>query len=88
MTRIIAAMSHNPSLLILDEPTNNLDLEMRESLIASVNDYQGAVILITHDRHFLNMVANSIYVIENGSLTQYTGDVSQYEKTVLTNRKG
>jgi len=77
-----------PNLLILDEPTNNLDLEMRESLISSINDYQGAVILITHDRHFLNMVANSIYVIENGSLTQYTGDVSQYEKTVLINRKG
>lgn len=76
-----------PNLLILDEPTNNLDIEMRESLISAINDYNGAVILITHDRHFLNRVVNSIYVINGGQLTHYTGDVSQYERAVLANRK-
>lgn len=76
-----------PNMLILDEPTNNLDLEMRESLISAINDYNGAVILITHDRHFLNRVVNSIYVISDGQLTHYTGDVSQYERTVLSSRK-
>lgn len=75
-----------PNLLVLDEPTNNLDLEMRESLISAINDYAGAVILITHDRHFLNRVVNSIYVVNDGDLTHYTGDVSQYERAVLSKR--
>lgn len=75
-----------PNLLILDEPTNNLDLEMRESLISALSDYAGAVVLITHDRHFLNRVVNSIYVVNDGGLTYYTGDVSQYESAILSKR--
>jgi ATP-binding cassette subfamily F protein 3 len=69
-----------PNLLILDEPTNHLDIEMRESLISSLTSYKGAIILITHDRHFLNRVANSILVVANGSIEQYNGDVEQYER--------
>lgn len=69
-----------PNLLILDEPTNHLDLEMRESLICTLTSYKGAVILITHDRHFLNRVANSIFVVNNGSVEQFNGDIDQYER--------
>ncbi len=69
-----------PNLLILDEPTNHLDLEMRESLIETLTSYKGAVILITHDRHFLNRVADSIFIVNNGSIEQFNGDVTQYEK--------
>lgn len=76
----------SPNLLILDEPTNNLDLEMRESLISALSDYVGAVVLITHDRHFLNRVVNSIYIVNDGGLTYYTGDVNQYESAILSKR--
>jgi ATP-binding cassette subfamily F protein 3 len=69
-----------PNLLILDEPTNHLDIEMRESLISSLASFKGAIILITHDRNFLNRVANSIFVVASGSVEQYNGDVDQYER--------
>jgi ATP-binding cassette subfamily F protein 3 len=76
-----------PNLLILDEPTNHLDIEMRESLISTLTSYKGAVILITHDRNFLNRVANSIFVVANGSVKQFDGDVNQYEKAVQLERQ-
>jgi ATP-binding cassette subfamily F protein 3 len=76
-----------PNLLILDEPTNHLDIEMRESLISTLTSYKGAVILITHDRNFLNRVANSIFVVANGSVTQFNGDVDQYEKATQSERQ-
>ncbi|MDR1236284.1 MAG: ATP-binding cassette domain-containing protein [Holosporaceae bacterium] len=76
-----------PNFLILDEPTNHLDIEMRESLISSVTSFKGAVILITHDRHFLNRIANSIFVVADGSVTQFNGDVDQYERAIQSGRK-
>jgi ATP-binding cassette subfamily F protein 3 len=76
-----------PNLLILDEPTNHLDLEMRESLISTLTSYRGAVLLITHDRHFLNRVANTIFVVAGGSVSQFSGDVSQYEKAAQAGRR-
>jgi ATP-binding cassette subfamily F protein 3 len=76
-----------PNLLILDEPTNHLDIEMRESLISSLASYRGAVILITHDRNFLNQVADSIFVVADGSVTQFNGDVDQYERTTQQSRR-
>ncbi|MDR1361909.1 MAG: ATP-binding cassette domain-containing protein [Holosporaceae bacterium] len=76
-----------PNLLILDEPTNHLDMEMREALISSLASYGGAVILITHDRNFLNRIANSIFIVANGSVTQFNGDVDQYEKAIQSGRR-
>ena len=71
---------HAPNLLVLDEPTNHLDLEMRESLISTLTSYRGAVILITHDRHFLNRIANTIFIVKNGAIQQFNGDLMQYEQ--------
>lgn len=76
-----------PNLLILDEPTNHLDIEMRESLISTLTSYRGAVILITHDCNFLNRVANSILIVANGSVRQFSGDVDQYERAILIERQ-
>lgn len=76
-----------PNLLILDEPTNHLDLEMRESLICTLTSYKGAVILITHDGYFLNRVANSIFVVSNGTVEQFNGDVAQYERNIQAGRR-
>ncbi|MDR0677605.1 MAG: ATP-binding cassette domain-containing protein [Holosporaceae bacterium] len=72
----------SPNLLILDEPTNHLDIEMRESLISTLTSYKGAVILITHDRNFLTRTANAIFVVSNGSVTQFNGDIDQYEQSI------
>lgn len=68
-----------PNLLILDEPTNHLDIEMRESLINSLTAYQGAVVLITHDENLLNRVADTIYVVDNGTITTFSDDLKHYE---------
>lgn len=76
-----------PKLLILDEPTNHLDMEMRESLICTLSAYKGAVVLITHDRHFLNRTANTIFIVNKGTVEQFNGDVSQYENSIKAARK-
>lgn len=76
--------SNSPNLLILDEPTNHLDLEMRESLINTINMYQGAVVVISHDKSFLTRIANSIYLLKDQCLSLFDGDVSNYENLVLT----
>lgn len=83
---VFAGLTINaPNILILDEPTNHLDLEMRESLISTLTDYSGTIILITHDRHFLNRVANSILVVDKGKITSFNGDLSDYENRVTRN---
>lgn len=76
-----------PNLLILDEPTNHLDLEMRESLISTLTEYRGAVLVISHDRHFLNRVANSILIVKNHKIEHYNGDLRQYENEAVQSRK-
>jgi len=76
----------NPNLLILDEPTNHLDMEMRESLIAALSVYKGAVVLITHDRYFLHHVADQLWIVKNGTITTYKGDVQEYERSLLEDR--
>ena len=76
--------ANNPSLLILDEPTNHLDMEMRESLITALNEYKGAIILITHDRHLLHNVADTLWIAKNGNITTFDGDIKKYEKSLLS----
>jgi len=76
----------NPNLLILDEPTNHLDLQMRESLINTLITYNGAVLVISHDRSFLNQVANTVYLVEDQKVSIFDGDMALYEKSVLDSR--
>lgn len=76
-----------PNLLILDEPTNHLDLEMRESLINTLTEYKGAVLIISHDRNFLNRIANSIIVVKNNTITHFNGDLAQYERESTDSRQ-
>lgn len=68
-----------PNLLILDEPTNHLDMEMRQSLMMSLNNYNGAVILITHDKYLLRGVADQIWLVNNKQLTKLDEDIEHYE---------
>ena len=81
---LFAAMSKNaPSLLILDEPTNHLDIEARDALITALNDYKGALILITHDLHLIELVADNLWLVKNGTCKEYHGDLEDYRRELL-----
>jgi ATP-binding cassette subfamily F protein 3 len=77
------ATFRGPHLLILDEPTNHLDIEAREALIEAVNEYEGAVVLVTHDRHLLDACAERLWLVANGTVRPYDGDIDQYRRDVL-----
>ncbi|MCF7969906.1 MAG: ATP-binding cassette domain-containing protein [Methylococcaceae bacterium] len=68
----------NPNLLLLDEPTNHLDLEMRHALSIALQDYQGAIIIVSHDRHMLRSVTDQLYLVANGSVAPFDGDLDDY----------
>lgn len=72
-----------PHLLILDEPTNHLDVDAREALVQALNDYDGAVILISHDRHMVELTADRLVLVENGAAVDYSGSIDDYIDFVL-----
>ena len=72
-----------PHLLILDEPTNHLDVDAREALVQALNDYDGAVILISHDRHMVELTADRLVLVENGAAKDYSGSIEDYIDFVL-----
>ena len=76
----------NPNLLLLDEPTNHLDLEMRHALGVALQDYQGALIVISHDRHLLRSVTDKFYLVANGKFQAFDGDLEDY-RTFLNEQK-
>ncbi len=77
------AAFHGPHLLILDEPTNHLDIEARAALIEALNDYPGAVLLVTHDRHLLDASVERLWRVADGTVKPYDGDLDQYRREVL-----
>jgi ATP-binding cassette subfamily F protein 3 len=72
-----------PQLLILDEPTNHLDIDSREALVHALNDYSGAVILVTHDRHLIEACADRLWLVANGTVEPFDGDIEDYRRQVL-----
>ena len=72
-----------PHLLILDEPTNHLDIDSRRALLDALNDYAGAVILITHDRSLMELVADQLWLAADGTVQPFEGDMDDYAKFVL-----
>jgi len=72
-----------PHLLILDEPTNHLDIDSRRALLDALNDYEGAVILITHDRSLMELVADRLWLAADGGITPFDGDMEDYARFVL-----
>jgi ATP-binding cassette subfamily F protein 3 len=82
----LVAMSA-PHMLILDEPTNHLDLDSRRALLDALNDYAGAVILITHDRSLMELVADRLWLVADGSVKPFEGDMDDYARFVLERAK-
>ena len=72
-----------PHLLILDEPTNHLDVDAREALVQALNSYSGAVILISHDRHMVELTADRLVLVDGGSAQDYAGSMEDYIDFVL-----
>jgi len=72
-----------PHLLILDEPTNHLDIESRRALLDALNDYEGAVILITHDRSLIELVSDRLWLVADGRIKPFQGDMDDYARFVL-----
>ncbi|HEX3916137.1 MAG TPA: ABC-F family ATP-binding cassette domain-containing protein [Caulobacteraceae bacterium] len=73
----------SPHLIILDEPTNHLDIDSRRALLDALNDYEGAVVLITHDRSLMEMVADTLWLTADGTVRPFDGDMEDYARFVL-----
>ncbi|KQV63958.1 ABC-F family ATP-binding cassette domain-containing protein [Rhizobium sp. Root1220] len=81
------AAFHAPNLLILDEPTNHLDIDSRRALIEALNDYEGAVILISHDRHLIEATVDRLWLVNKGTVTTFEGDMDEYRDIVVASGK-
>ena len=73
-----------PQLLILDEPTNHLDIDSRGELIEAINDYEGACILVSHDRRLLEATVDRLWLAANGTVRPFEGDLADYSRFVLS----
>ena len=80
------ATFHGPNMIILDEPTNHLDIDSRAALAEAINDFPGAVIMVSHDRYLIEACADRLWVVADGAVTPYDGDLDDYRRTVLTTR--
>ena len=76
-----------PNLLVLDEPTNHLDMETREALTMALSTYDGAVLLVSHDRHLLRAVTDELWLVHEGRKEVFEGDLDDYAKIVLDHRR-
>ena len=76
-----------PQLLLLDEPTNHLDLEMRQALVMALQDFGGAIILIAHDRFLLESCVDEFYLVANGKVSDFSGDIDDYQQWLNDDKK-
>jgi ATP-binding cassette subfamily F protein 3 len=86
---LFALVSHAaPHLLLLDEPTNHLDMESRQALIEALGAYQGAVILVSHDPHLVALIADRLWLVADGTVRPYDGDMESYRRLLADRRHG
>ncbi|OLF38814.1 ABC transporter ATP-binding protein [Psychrobacter sp. C 20.9] len=76
-----------PNVLVLDEPTNHLDLQMRQALTIALQGFQGAVVLVSHDRELIANVCDELYLVHDGRIDEFDGDISDYGKWLAEKRK-
>jgi len=77
-----------PHMLILDEPTNHLDVDAREALVQALNDYTGAVVVVSHDRHMLALTADRLVLVDGGTATEFAGSLDDYTDLILGKNGG
>ena len=85
---LFCLMSHDaPNIMLLDEPTNHLDIDAREALMQALNNYNGAVILVSHDPHLVECVADQLWLVADGSCRSFDDDLDAYRKFVIRQRR-
>lgn len=77
----------NPNLLLLDEPTNHLDLEMRHALSVALQEYEGAIVVVSHDRHLLRSVTDQLLLVADGKIQPFDGDLEDYKQWLAEQKK-
>jgi ATP-binding cassette subfamily F protein 3 len=87
-TRLLLSLAtrNAPHLLLLDEPTNHLDMDARASLVDAINDFEGAVVLVSHDTHLVKMIADQLWLVAGGKVTPFDGDIDDYQAKLLRER--
>ncbi len=76
-----------PHILLLDEPTNHLDIDARQALVQALNQYEGAVLLVSHDPHLLELAADRLWLVADGTVKAFDGDLDDYRKLVMAERR-
>ena len=76
-----------PNLLLLDEPTNHLDLDMRQALTEALIDYEGALVVVSHDRHLIRATTDELYLVDAGNVAVFDGDLDDYQQWLTTQQK-
>jgi ATP-binding cassette subfamily F protein 3 len=85
----LALITRNaPHMMILDEPTNHLDVDAREALVQALNEYEGAVVVVSHDRHLLELTADRLVLVADGSAAEFNGSLDDYRDFVLGRNGG
>ena len=77
-----------PNLLLLDEPTNHLDLDMRQALAVALQDFSGAVVLVSHDRYLLKVNSDKLILVANGRASEFQGSIDDYPKWLIKHNRG
>jgi ATP-binding cassette subfamily F protein 3 len=77
-----------PGMMILDEPTNHLDIDSRDALVHALNDYEGAVLIISHDRHLIEATCDTLWIAEGGTIRELDEDLDSYQRSITSNKEG
>jgi ATP-binding cassette subfamily F protein 3 len=77
-----------PNMIILDEPTNHLDIDSRAALAEAINEFPGAIIMVSHDRYLIEACADQLWIVADRTVTNYDGDLDEYRRLVLSSRNG
>ena len=81
---LLALMSHGaPNILLLDEPSNHLDIDSRQALVQAINEFAGAVVLISHDPHLIELTVDRFWLVKDGLCRQFDADIADYRELVL-----
>jgi ATP-binding cassette subfamily F protein 3 len=80
-------VARRPNLLLLDEPTNHLDIDMRQALSVALQNFEGGLVVVSHDRHLINSVADTLLLVADGKLKPFDGDLDDYQKWLLSRGK-
>jgi ATP-binding cassette subfamily F protein 3 len=80
-------VARRPNLLLLDEPTNHLDIEMRQALTVALQSFEGGLVVVSHDRHLIKSVADTLWLVADGKLQEFAGDLDDYQQWLRSRGK-